>query len=99
MALATASPAAMSTFMVWSGFTRARVNQLRKAVRVRRELAGVGGELQLQRGGMAVEQQNHVVLITAAWRETRHDLVRQIIQRGGAAVLNEGGDAGDAVVQ
>jgi len=37
-------------------------------------------------GGRA---KNNVVLITAAWRETRHHLVRQIVQRRDAAVLNE----------
>ena len=63
------------------------------------EVADVGGKLQLQRGGMAVEQKDNVVLIAAAWRETGHDLVRQFLQCGIAAVLDEGGGAGDAVLQ
>ena len=65
----------------------------------RGQVADVGLKLQFQWGGMAVEQKNNVVLITAAWRETRHHLVRQIVQRRDAAVLNEGRGAGDAVIQ
>ena len=59
----------------------------------RREFACVGGELSIQRCGLAIQQQRDVVLIAIAGRQPRHDLVGQALERGGPVVLNDVGRA------
>src|SRR6185503_10743315 len=63
------------------------------------ELTYVGGELDLQRDRLAVQQESDVVLVAVAGREPGHDLVGQIVQRGRTVFLDQIGGSGDPCVE
>ena len=82
MALASASPAAMSD-VLRSARRRPRPGSASRAsaVRTRRQLGGVGGERHFERGGLPVQQQRDVVLDSRRWASSRDiSWSRQVVE-------------------